>query len=219
MVKSPFKTPGRRFIPFHEHEALSYEQQSRTLTGRYLSTEPREILEARIAALKDQEAASGFVYRGGRRWLEAFLQSGRFIRYDEWVFDLFAELEITFAYVDYSETAGFAKKAWFGELSAALIPVDEGVLKPTFSLDTTLELSVFGTAEGPAPAHLVELYACLGCFDAVAAMLSDAHTAQTAVEITGVALMHPAFPQVWSVELMSEYGAEWDQTIPRGRGE
>ncbi len=212
-MHDPFGLSRRKALPFEAFERLVAAQQSRTLTGSYLSDEPTERIQKRRAELEGLEAEHGFVYVGEKDWIEAYLDGGSFIRYDQWVGHVFDALGVSFSYVAYSENEGFPQNVWASDFPARLVLTNQLPWKPSYSVEADLDVTVYGTAAGPSPGHLVSLFDYLCCVEYMVAQVANVARHDVAIAVTGLGVTHPACVMAWDMVFMSEYGAEWDQTL------
>ncbi len=222
-MKDIFSSKIRSVLPFDHYIDLVQQEERRSWISMYLSTrEHRDYtsgIKERIDTLQVQEEKEGFVYVGEKQWLQHYLETKQYPRYDQWVSHVFEnELRVSFAYVEYTDVLGvpildipgFPTKIWRAEIDPDLILTKhEGFRAAQY--EDTLQLNVYGPHSGPSPVHLVKMFECLCMLEYLVHRYTKRVPDDTIGDIwvEGIHVEHPSACMYWSLDFFSSY-ANWD---------
>ena len=220
----PGSIQRRKYIPTSDYFKLMAEQKRRSFIGLSLATWADEAIERRLTELEALERR-GFVYLGEKNWIEAYFnenKSKELNSYDAWVrrnFNRFLHLEFTIDenYPTYSvqEEAPTIWKAYIRDLKDLLLGFSELEYPAYMDLDD-LEIFVAGTQQSPSAAYLCQAFEFLHNFEYALSTQSVNPISPRPISVTGIDITNPTDPGLWELNVISEYGSEWDQTFVNG---
>ncbi len=212
----------RRFISFEDYASLIEAQQHQTFIGECLMGYAEDGIKARIRALTRLEVDHGFVYVGEKQWLERYLKSGKratLSRYHYWVKRaLFDGMGLTFSYVEYSENPHLPARVWKAEFDASSYGLGfEALNNLAYAPVEELELYVFGQEAGLSPAHLVKAFEFMHDLEYIVAAMPAGRGDRAPLMIEGLEVTNEEEPMRWELNVVSEYGSFYNQTIVNRR--
>ena len=223
MHVQPGSKQVRQYIPTTDYFQLMAEQKRRSYIGLSLATWADEAIERRLAELKALEQR-GFVYLGEKNWINAYYEerkSKELNSYDAWVrrnFSRFLQLEFTIDenYPTYP-VAEEAPTIWKAYMDAKefLLSFSE-LAYPAYTDIDDLEVFVAGTKEAPSAAYLCQAFEFLHNFEYALSTQPVNPRDPRPISVTGIDVTNPTDPGLWELNVISEYGSEWDQTFVNG---
>lgn len=225
MHVQPHSKQVRQYIPTADYFQLMAEQKRRSYIGLSLATWADEAIERRLAELESLEQR-GFVYLGEKNWINTYYEENKskeLNSYDAWVrrnFSRFLQLEFTIDknYPTYpvQEEVPIIWKAYIGDLKDLLLGFSELEYPAYMDLDD-LEIFVAGTKHNPSAAYLCQAFEFLHNLEYALSTQSVNPRAPRPISVTGIDVTNPTDPGLWELNVISEYGSEWDQTFVNGR--
>ena len=208
----------RKYIPQQDYFRMMEEQRRRSYIGISLNSWDKKRINQRVEELESLEK-SGFVYVGEKNWLQSYLHdhnSSQFQDYHQWVnynfknyLGLHFEISQGFSHLDYT--------IWQAELKTDGLLLDfEELRNPAFLRIDNLEIYIGGSGLNPHEAYLAKAFEFLHNLEyAIATLLYDPKGSR-ALSITGIDVSNPVDPCRWELNVISDYGSEWDFTILNG---
>ena len=209
----------RSYLSPDRHFALMEQERGRSLTGNSLSEASEQQIAERIAALEALET-TGFVYITEKNWLAAYQQQpAQFPAYHNYIAHLFSDfLQLTFQRTTEYEHLHYP--IWSATRDMTGLELDfEALQHPEFLPIDELEIYVCGSEDGPSPAHLVKAFEFLHNLQYAMGTLPSVATAKRPLSVTGIDVCNPDDAAHWELNVISEYGADWDFTIVNGQAQ
>lgn len=208
-----------QFIEVSEYFRLFQEQRFHSFIGEELNLLANEELEKRIIELEKLET-KGFIFNGEKNWLVSFINNSRseeYDSYDKWVADNFKNfLGLNFV-LDESYQSGM-NKTWKAILAASNYLLNFDNLKnPAYQEIEDLELYVGGSHAGPSQMHLCSLFDALNTIEYSIFTLSHDTQGYAPLSITGIDASNSIDPYRILINVISEYGSEFDQRVVSGK--
>jgi hypothetical protein len=211
----------RKYIPKDEYFSLVSKQLAESYIGLDLRGWAESAILKRLTELKELED-KGFIYLGEKNWLEDYLSSDSsetLRNYDSWVTQNFKQyLGFNFRPCpDDDLQNGYV--IWETEIKAHpfLLSFPE-LHNPAYSKINELELIVIGTPKRPEPAHISRLFSALHNLEYIISALSSDTKGYEPLGITGVCINTLSNPDLWFLNVVSEYGSEFSKTIINNTG-
>ena len=208
----------RKYIPTFAYFQLQENQRSKSYIGMSLSHAEEAGIRRRIRSLEALEK-DGFVYVGEKCWLKFYLENNRsnhFESYDRWISHHFEN----FLHLDFQISPGrdgpttVKRKA---ELDTDGLMLDFSDLRnPAFFPVDDLEIMIGGDMEGMSPVFMVKTFEFLHNLEYALSTVTYKPPGDNKVSVTGIDVSNPVDPSRWELNVMSEYGSEWDITIING---
>jgi hypothetical protein len=208
-----------QFIEINEYFRLLQEQRFHSFIGEGLNVLANEELTKRISELEELEK-EGFIFNGEKNWLLNFINNSRskeYDSYDKWVADNFKNfVDLNFV-IDESYRSGM-NKTWKAIFSASDYLLDFDNLKnPAYQEIEELELYVGGNDSGPSPMHLCSLFDTLNIIEYSIFTLSHDTQDYKPLGITSIDVSNSIDPNRILINVISEYGSEFDQRVVSGK--
>jgi len=212
----------RRFVSPEEYASLIDAQQYQTFIGECLIGYAEDGIKERIRTLTHLEIDHGFVYVGEKQWLEQYLKKGKsaeLSRYHYWVKTLlFDVLGLTFRYAEYSKNPHFPARVWKAEFDVSRYGLGfEALNNPAYAPIEEIELYIFGQEEGLSPAHLVKAFEFMHDLEYIVAAMPAGRGGSAPLLVEGLEVTNEEEPMRWELNVISEYGSSYNQTIVNRR--
>lgn len=209
-----------KYIELEQYFALLSEQRHQSYIGSDLSIWADAALRERLTELEDLEE-KGFIFLGEKNWLLKFVENNRtnnYDTYDKWVIDNFQEyLGLTFVIDEGSSIEN--DKMWKAEISAAdHIHRYHLLINPAYHELKHLELFVTGDCTKPSAMHICSLFESLHILQYTIASLSHDSRGYEPSHITGIEVSNKINPHHIWLNIVSEYGSEFNGTAVLGKG-
>lgn len=203
-----------------EYYALSQEEKRRSFIGLNLKNIAGEMIKARLEELEALEQR-GFVYLGEKNWLLSFQANNvqNFDTYDLWVKHHFTSfLSLEFQLDETYEYARTEQNIWKAEKDMSAFLCKENQLKsPLFEEIDELEIFVSGDKDAPSSIHLVQAFEFLHNLEYCLLTFPENKSWRNPLGITGIEVCNLVEPSHWELNVVSEYGSAWDESIVEGR--
>lgn len=215
----PSSASTRKYIPLAEYYQLMDQQRFHSFIGMPLNQSTEGAIAQRIKDLESLEAR-GFVYLAEKGWLKAHQDhktSGEYLNYRHWIAHLFSRyLQIQFDLSPDFEQLEY--KIWHAELDARHLLLDYDALKnPAFLPIDELDIFIGGDDHGPWQTHLIRTFEFLHNLEYTIATLRYKPNGNRELSITGIDVSNPTHPGRWELNVISDYGSDWDFTMVDGR--
>lgn len=209
----------RKYIPPSYYFQLMDMQRHQSFIGMSLSHSNEQSISKRIEELEELEKM-GFVYLGEKNWLQSYLadkNSPDFINYDQWVWQVFTD----YLHLNFKISQDFDhldEIIWEAELDASNLLLDFKELEnPGFLVIDDLDVFVGGNQEQAHPAYLVKAFEFLHNLEYAVSTVLYKSKGHRVLSITGIDVSNPIDPGRWELNVISEYGSDWDFTIVNGK--
>ncbi len=215
----PHSDKLRRYIAPDTYFSLTEEQRRRSFIGMNLSFSNETVILNRINQLEQLEE-KGFVFFGEKNWLTSFLSSSRpsdMEGYDQWVTKNFREyLRLPFEIsTEHTEPDTLL---WCAELDTIDLLLGYADLKnPGFLEIAEMEIIIAGNTESPHPSHLIKAFEFLHDLEYAISTVRYQPKGGREISVTGIEITNPIDPSRWELNVISDYGSEWDFTMVNGR--
>lgn len=212
----------RRFVSPVEYASLINAQHYQTFIGECLIGYAEDGIKERIHTLTKLEIDHGFVYVGEKQWLEQYLNSSRseeLSRYHYWVkMLLFDVMGMAFSYADYSENPHLPTKVWKAEFDGSRYGLGfEALNNPAYAPIEEVELYIFGQEAGLSPAHMVKAFEFMHDLEYILAGMPTGRGDRAPFWVEGLEVTNEEEPMRWELNVVSEYGSIYNQTIVNRR--
>ena len=201
-----------------EYFSLLREQRLRSFIGEELNIWADEALKKRIKELEGLET-KGFVFFGEKNWILKFVQNERsddYNTYDKWVTENFKYFLGLCFVCDESYPSGM-DKTWKANFSASKYLLKFDKLKNSaYQEIKDLELYVGGDNIEPSSMHLCSLFDALVALEYSMFTLSHDTQGYEPLDITGIDVSNKIDPYRVLINVISEYGSEFDKTLVSG---
>ncbi len=211
----PNSKESRKYLEVSEYFSLLRKQRMQSFIGEKLSIWADEALEKRINELEECEF-KGLMFFGEKNWLYSYIKNGRsddYNTYEKWVQENFTNfLGLSFK-IDNNYPSGM-EKTWKAALPATKYLLDFDELKnPAYQDIEELELFVGGNDTEPSSMHICALFDALHNLQYSIATLSRDTKDYEPLDITGIDVSNKIDPYRILINVISEYGSEFDKTI------
>ncbi len=212
----------RRYVSPEEYASLIYAQRHQTFLGECLIGYAEDGIKERIRTLDKLETDCGFVYVGEKQWLERYLENDRspeLSRYHYWVKTLLVDgMGLEFSYTEYSKNPHFPGKVWQAEFDGSEYGLGfEALNNPAYGPIEEVELYVFGDEEGLSPAHLIKAFEFMHDLEYILAAMPADRGGRAPLFVEGLEVANEEEPMRWELNVVSEYGSIYNQTIVNRR--
>ena len=215
----PHSSSLRKYIPQEKYFRLMEEQRKRSLLDFPLDSIEEKRIVQRIEELEKLEE-TGFVFVGEKNWLQSYLienKSPQLQNYVQWVrynFTNFMKLKFEisqdFDHLDYI--------IWQAEFDGTDLTLGFDELKnPSFLEIDELEIFIGGNEQSPHPDYLIKAFEFLHNLEYAVSTLSYKPPGGREISVTGIDVSNPDDPCRWELNVISDYGSEWDFTILNGK--
>ena len=215
----PHSKAIRSPLSSEEHFALSQQEKRRSFIGLNLKHIAREMIHHRLDELAVMEQR-GFVYLGEKNWLLSFQAESEknFDTYDLWVHHNFETfLELNFQLDENYEYGRPEQKIWKAEKDmSAFLWKDEKIKSPLFEEIDELEIYVSGNEREPSSIHLVQAFEFLHNLEHCLLTFPENKSWKSPLGITGIEVCNLVETSHWELNVVSEYGSAWDESIIGG---
>jgi hypothetical protein len=214
----PSSSETRRYIPPKAYAALVNAQQFQILIGECLIGYSEDGIKQRIRQLDQLEAELGFVYVGEKQWLSQYLESGKssaLARYYYWVKNIFFDvMRLAFSYADYSLNPHLPSKVWKADVDGSVSRLGyEALFNAAYSPIEELELLIFGNEQGMSPTHAIKAFEFIHDLEYILAAMPSGQKERAPLLIEGLEVTNEEEPTRWELNVISEYGSSYNQTI------
>jgi len=218
----PHSKKLRRFISVDQYFPMHHQQKNQSLIGLYLKGRSNELISIRLTELEALES-QGFVFLGEKNWLQAYLQHEELHSYEQWVLQNFLDyLDIRFE-IDPYQGLHFDPSI-MDPIWKAVLPLQaskyllnfKALFNRAYHPIDTIELYVRGNNSAPYTTNMCALFEALHNLEYSMSTFSKDTKGHEPLEITGVEVSNIANPSRVSINVRSEYGAEFDHTIVSG---
>ncbi len=215
----PHSEELRKYIPAAAYFSLIEQQRRQSFIGMPLGYSNETAILNRIEQLEQLEE-KGFVYFGEKNWLKSyFTSSDPSVRdsYDQWVNTNFREyLGLQFGIS--TEYSGPGKTVWHAELNVTNRLLGYKALKnPGFLAIDEIDIMVAGNLQAPHPTHVIKVFEFLHSLEYAVSSIHYQPKGGREISVTGIDVTNPIDPSRWELNVISDYGSEWDFTIVDGR--
>lgn len=215
----PHSDKLRSYIPSEVYFSLIEQQRIHSFIGTSLSFSNETSILKRIEQLEQLEE-SGFVYFGEKNWLSSYLVSSTpsvIENYDQWVSSNFREyLGLRFEISE--ECTESDSLLWSAELNATELLLGYEPLKnPGFLPVDEIEVIIVGSSKSPHPSHIIKAFEFLHSLEYALSTVNYRPKGGREISVTGIEVTNPIDPSRWELNVISDYGSEWDFTIVNGR--
>ena len=206
----------RKYIPHSSYFSMMRTQKLRSFIGLSLKSMAHEQIQQRILELAKLEK-KGFLYLAERNWLDTFLTTG-IDNYANWLRINFSNyLNIDFKIDESSSKPNEDYKVWKSELKVSQLLLDFKKLKySTFQQPDYLDIFVLGSENKVSDIHLVQVFEFLHSFEYYLSIFPPKRQQRNSLSITGIDVTNTIHPSYWNLNVMSEYGSEWDELLING---
>lgn len=206
----------RTSIPQPEYEALVLQSKQKTLIGDKGKIFGDIDIKKRIADLEALEQSKGFVFVAEKLWLLDVLSEkfdGGHFHYHKWLEKkLFETYPKSLSFSEFEpEIDYYPNKAW-------KLAIDSKPAQLNFSCfehrglnyPDSLDVFIYGSQKGFSPAHLVTAYEYMHDLEYMMELHNQDPSPYQKNDIMNIAVVSAENPYRWTINLMSEYGSEWD---------
>lgn len=206
----------RKYLPHATYFTMMRTQRLRSFIGLSLKQVPQEQIQQRILELAKLEK-KGFLYLAERNWLDTFLTTG-IDNYANWLRINFSNyLNIDFKIDTEYPNPENGYKVWKAEMKASHLLLDFKKLQhKAFQRPEYLDIFVLGSETRVSDIHLVQVFEFLHSFEYYLSIFPPKKQQRKVLSITGIDVTNTVHPSYWNLNVMSEYGSEWDELLING---
>lgn len=206
----------RSYIPLEEYEQLVAFNKQTSLIGFDVKIFGNEGIQKRISELETFEQKKGFIFVAEKLWLLDIL-NGEFDcennRYYRWLekrlYNIFPN---NFSFVEYEhQTEIHPRKIWKLKIETKELGLNfKEFTHLNLNFPKELEILIYGSEQCLSPSHLVAAYEFMHDLEYMMEVLSIDPGSYRKCDILSIETIVQENPYFWSLNQISEYGAEFD---------